>query len=132
MQRLLRPASIAVVGAARAQGTIGHQLLRNLLLGGFQGPVYPVNPTATFVASVPCWPSVEEIPGSVDLALIAVPAPKVAEVVEQCGRKGVGALVVISAGFAEAGSDGAETQREIVRLAHSYGMRELVPTASAS
>jgi acetate---CoA ligase (ADP-forming) len=127
IERLLRPASIAVIGAARSPGTIGHQLLRNLLLSGFQGPVYPVNPAATSVASVPCWPSVEEIPGPVDLALIAVPAARVAEVVSECGSKGVGALVVISAGFAEAGNDGARSQREITRLAHSYGMRIVGP-----
>jgi acetyl coenzyme A synthetase (ADP forming)-like protein len=127
IERLLRPASIAVIGAARAQGTVGHQLLRNLLQGGFQGPVYPVNPAATSVASVPCWPNVESIPGSVDLALIAVPADKVATVVHECGRKGVGALVVISAGFAETGTDGAQRQREITRLAHSYGMRIVGP-----
>ena len=128
IERLLRPSSIAVIGAARSPGTIGHQLLRNLLLGGFEGPVYPVNPSATSVASVPCWPSVEAIPGPVDLALIAVPAHKVGEVVDECGRKSVGALVVISAGFAEAGCpDGARSQREITRLAHSYGMRIVGP-----
>jgi acetyl coenzyme A synthetase (ADP forming)-like protein len=127
MQRLLRPASVAVIGASRARGTIGHQLLRNLLLSGFQGPVYPVNPATAYVASVPCWPTVEAIPGPVDLALIAVPAARVAGVVEECGRKGVGALVVITAGFAEAGADGARNQREITRLAHSYGMRIVGP-----
>ena len=127
MQRLLRPASVAVIGASRTRGTIGHQLLRNLLLSGFQGPVYPVNPATSYVASVPCWPAVEAIPGPVDLALIAVPAASVAAIVEECGRKGVGALVVITAGFAEAGDDGARSQREITRLAHSYGMRLLGP-----
>jgi len=127
MERLLRPRSIAVVGAARARGTIGHQLLRNLLRGGFEGPVYPVNPSASHVASVPCWPSVEAISEPVDLALIAVPAAKVSDVIAECGRKGVGALVVISAGFAEADASGAETQREMTRLAHAYGMRVVGP-----
>ncbi len=127
MERLLRPRSIAVIGAARAVGTIGHQLLQNLLSGGFEGTVYPVNPAATHVASVPCWPSVGAIPEPVDLAVIAVPAAKVETVVEDCGRKGVGALVVISAGFAEIGTDGARLQHELVRLAHSYGMRMLGP-----
>jgi acetyl coenzyme A synthetase (ADP forming)-like protein len=125
--RVLHPSSIAVVGAARGKGTIGHQLLRNLLAGGFEGPVYPVNPSATAVAGVPCWPDVASIPGPVDLAVIAVPAAAVASVVEDCGRKGVGALVVISAGFAEAGEAGRSTQRDIIRLAHSYGMRVVGP-----
>jgi acetate---CoA ligase (ADP-forming) len=127
IERLLRPGSVAVVGAARARGTIGHQLLRNLVSGGFEGPVYPVNPAATHVASIPCWPSVESIPGQVDLALIAVPAARVASVVEECGRKGVGALVVISAGFAETGAEGHSRQDEVIRLAHSYGMRVVGP-----
>jgi predicted CoA-binding protein/GNAT superfamily N-acetyltransferase len=95
MGRLLRPTSIAVIGASRTSGTIGHQLLRNLLSSGFEGPVYPVNPSAQSVASVQCWPSVEEIPGAVDLAVVAVPAAGVVDVVEQCGRKGVGALAMV-------------------------------------
>ncbi|HZU80899.1 MAG TPA: GNAT family N-acetyltransferase [Acidimicrobiales bacterium] len=127
MARLLRPTSIAVVGAARRAGTIGHQLLRNLLAAGFAGPVYPVNPSASSVAGVPCWPDVASIPGTVDLAVVAVPAPVVSSVVEECGRKGVGSLVVISAGFAEAGAGGRDEQRAVTRLAHSYGMRLVGP-----
>ncbi len=127
MARLLQPASIAVVGAARHSGTIGHELLRNLLEGGFRGPLYAVNPSATTVAGVPSWPTVAAVPGPVDLALIAVPAASVEAVVEDCGRKGVGALVVISAGFAEVGRKGLGSQRDVTRLAHSYGMRLVGP-----
>jgi acetate---CoA ligase (ADP-forming) len=127
IDRLLRPSSIAVIGASRKPETIGHQLLRNLLSSRFEGPVYPVNPNAEHVASVPCWQSVAEVPGPVDLAVVAVPAANVAEVVEQCGHKGVGALVVISAGFAETGGEGLQRQHEITRLAHSYGMRVVGP-----
>jgi len=127
MARVLRPRSIAVVGASRAPGTIGHQLLRNLVAGGFAGPVYPVNPAATSVASMPCWPTVRAVPGDVDLAVVAVPAAAVPSVVEDCGAKGVGALVVISAGFAEAGGEGAVAQHELVRMAHVAGMRVVGP-----
>lgn len=127
MARLLQPRSVAVVGAARRPGTIGHELLRNLLTGGFQGPIYAVNPSATSVAGVPCWPSVAAVPAPVDLALVAVPAAAVASVVEDCGRAGVGALVVISAGFAETGGEGGATQHEITALAHSHGMRLVGP-----
>jgi acetyl coenzyme A synthetase (ADP forming)-like protein len=127
MSRLLRPTSIAVVGASRDEGTIGHQLVANLLAGGFQGPVYPVNPKASYVASIPAWPGVEEVPGPVDLAVVAVPAEAVPAVVEACGRKGVGALVIISAGFAEVGADGAQRQGTLVRLAHAQGMRLVGP-----
>ena len=74
MQRLLRPRSVAVIGASRSPGTVGHELVRNLVSGGFQGPVYPVNPTASHIASLPCFASIDEIPGEVDLAIVAVPA----------------------------------------------------------
>lgn len=127
MQHLLRPRSIAVIGASRTRGTVGHELVRNLLSGDFQGPVYPVNPTATHIVSLPCFPSIEAVPGDVDLAVVAVPAKSVAEVVEACGRKGVGALVVVSSHFAEDGAEGAQLEKEVARLAHSYGMRMVGP-----
>jgi acetyl coenzyme A synthetase (ADP forming)-like protein len=127
MARVLRPSSIAVVGASRRPGTIGHELLRNLLAGNFQGPVYAVNPTAASVAGVPAWPDVGSVPGPVDLAVICVPAPAVAEVVRDCGEHRTGALVVITAGFAEVGAEGRDSQAEITRLAHAYGMRLVGP-----
>jgi acetyl coenzyme A synthetase (ADP forming)-like protein len=127
MRRLLRPKSIAVIGASRRPGTIGHELVRNLVGTGFQGPVYPVNPLADHVASVPCWPAVGAVPEPVDLAVIAVPARAVADVVEECGRAGVGALVVVSSGFAESGRAGEVSQARCVRLVHDYGMRMVGP-----
>ena len=127
MERLLRPRSVAVIGASRTRGTVGHELVRNLLNGDFQGPVYPVNPTATHIASLPCFPDIEAVPGEVDLALVAVAAKLVPEVVAGCGRKGVGALVVVSSHFAEDGAAGAKLEREVARLAHSYGMRVVGP-----
>ncbi len=96
--RLLRPRSVAVVGASREVGTAGHELVANLLAGGFQGPVHPVNEATTHVHSVPAYASIGDVPGEIDLALVAVPADRLAEVVEQCGRKGVGALVVLTDG----------------------------------
>ncbi len=127
MEGLLRPRSVAVIGAARTAGTVGHELVRNLVAGGFQGPVYPVNPTATYVASLPCFPTVTDVPGDVDLAIVAVPARAVPAVVEECGRKGVGGLVVVSSHFAEDGPQGVALEREAARLAHSYGMRMVGP-----
>ncbi len=127
MQRLLRPRSVAVIGASRSPGTVGHELVRNLVTGGFQGPVYPVNPTASHVASLPCFPSIDQIPGEVDLAIVAVPAHSVPDIVDQCGRKGVGGLVIVSSHFAEDGPEGAALEREVARLAHSYGMRVVGP-----
>ena len=127
MRRLLEPRAIAVVGAGRRRGGIGHELLRNLLAGGFNGPVYPVNPAAAHVASVPSWPTVASIPGAVDLAVVAVPSGAVADVVEACGRKGVASLVVITAGYAEAGEEGGAAQEHMARLAHRHGMRMVGP-----
>jgi acetyl coenzyme A synthetase (ADP forming)-like protein len=127
MRRMLEPRSIAVVGAGRRPGTIGHELLRNLLASGFNGSVYPVNPSADHVASLPCWPSVDAVPGEVDLAVIAVPERAVAAAVEDCGAKGVSSLVVITAGFAEAGDEGARRQRAVTALAHRHGMRIVGP-----
>lgn len=127
IERLLRPRSIAVIGASRQPGTVGHELLRNLVAGGFTGPVYPVNPEAVSVASLPAWPTIESIPGPVDVAVIAVPADAVQAVAESCGRAGVGGLVVISAGFAETGAAGSAAQAMLTRTAHHYGMRLIGP-----
>jgi acetyl coenzyme A synthetase (ADP forming)-like protein len=127
MQRLLRPRSIAVIGASRSPGTVGHELVRNLVAGGFQGPVYPVNPTAAHIASLPCFATIDAIPGAIDLAIVAVPARAVVEVIEACGHKGVGGLVVVSSHFAEDGAEGAALERQAARLAHAYGMRMVGP-----
>jgi acetyl coenzyme A synthetase (ADP forming)-like protein len=123
--RLLTPKSVAVVGASRNPATVGHQALRNLLAGGFAGPVYPINPGAECVADVKAYPSVLDVPGAVDLAVIAVPAAAVIEVVHQCAAKGVTGLVVLSAGFGEVGELAAQTQ--LRDLARRNGMRLVGP-----
>lgn len=129
VRRLLAPRSIAVIGASRRYEAIGHQMLRRLIDGGFQGPVYPVNPEARSVSSVRAYPSVLDVPDKVDLAIICVPAEQVREVVVECARKHVLGLVIISAGFSEAGAEGAELEREIVELAHRHGMRVVGPNS---
>jgi acetyl coenzyme A synthetase (ADP forming)-like protein len=127
IERLLRPQSIAVVGASQHRGTIGHEIFRNLLNGGFNGPAYPVHPTARHIASVPAYASVSAIPDPVDLAVIVVPAEQVPGVIQECGAKGVRGLVVISAGFAETGTSGAAAQRKLVATARGAGMRMVGP-----
>jgi acetyl coenzyme A synthetase (ADP forming)-like protein len=126
IHRLLRPGSIAVVGASREPGSIGHGVFRNLIDGEFTGPVYPVNPHAGSVAGVRAYPSVGAIPDTVDLAIVATPAPTVLDVVEECAAAGVGGLVVISAGFAEV-AGGREREREVVARARRNGMRVIGP-----
>lgn len=125
--RLLAPRSVAVIGASRDPATVGHQVLVNLLRGGFQGPVYPVNPAAEHVASVKAYPTVLDVPGPVDLAVIAVPASAAHGVVEQCAKKRVAGLVVLSAGFGELGAAGAAAQAELRELARRNGMRLVGP-----
>ncbi|UCE99935.1 MAG: class I tRNA ligase family protein, partial [Planctomycetota bacterium] len=96
---LFAPRSIAVVGTSRSKGSIGREILHNLVYYGFQGPVYPVNPKADFIHSMKAYPSVSAIPEPVDLAVIVVPKKFVFETVRECGEKGVRGIVVISAGF---------------------------------
>ncbi len=127
MRRFLAPRSVAVVGASRRRGTVGGELFHNLLACGFTGPVYPVNPNATAVQSVAAYPSVDNLPGPVDLAVLAVPAAQVAPVARACAARGVGALVVLSAGFAESGPEGAERQRELLEICRRSGMRLVGP-----
>ena len=125
IMRLLRPRSVAVIGASRDPSKIGHQVLKNILSSGFRGPVYPVNPNAREVLGLRCYASVLEVPGPVDLAVVCVPAPLVPGVVEECGRKGVAAVAVISSGFKEVGNEGLE--RELVEAARRHGVRLLGP-----
>lgn len=124
---IFRPRSVAVVGASRREGSIGRQVVANLIAGGFQGPVYPVNPKAEVVLSVPAYPSVAAIPGPVDLAVLVVPPDVVLRVAEQCGRKGVKGLVVITAGFREIGGVGVRREERLRRIADRYGMRVVGP-----
>jgi acetyl coenzyme A synthetase (ADP forming)-like protein len=127
LKLFFNPRAVAVIGASRRRGTIGGEIFHNLLSYGFQGPVYPVNPSAEVVQSVLAYSSVETIPRPVDLAIIVVPAAHVIEAAMACGRKGVKALVVISAGFSETGKEGQARQAELVRVCRSAGMRLIGP-----
>ncbi len=127
LEPLLRPRSVAVIGASRRRDAIGGAILHNLLEMGFQGPVYPVNPSATFVQSVQAYPDVCSIPGPVDLAVIVVPAAQVLDAAEACGAKGVKALVVISAGFKEVGPEGMKREEALRATVRRHGMRLVGP-----
>ena len=129
VQRLLRPGSVAVVGASREPGAPGHEVLRSLLAHGFEGPVFPVNPAAAHVSGVRAYADVRDIPDPVDLAVVAVPAPEVADVVRACSDKDVRGLVVVSGGFADGGPEGRARLEEVVRLARDGGMRLIGPNA---
>ncbi|GAA3430037.1 bifunctional acetate--CoA ligase family protein/GNAT family N-acetyltransferase [Streptosporangium sandarakinum] len=127
IKRLLSPGSVAVVGAGREPGGVGQTVLRNLLAADFTGPVYPVHREARAVAGVRAYPSVTAIDGEVDLAVLAVPAEGVIEVVKECAEKGVRGLIVVSSGFGETGPEGRARQDELVRIARAYGLRVVGP-----
>ncbi|MBE7323145.1 GNAT family N-acetyltransferase [Nocardioides sp. Y6] len=127
IDRFFNPRSVAVIGASRRQDTIGQTLVRNLVLGDFSGTVHAVNPSADAVSGLPAYASVADIPGDVDVAIVAVPAEAVQDVVLDCAAKGVHGLVVISSGFAETGEEGRRRQRQLVGLSRSYGLRLIGP-----
>jgi acyl-CoA synthetase (NDP forming)/RimJ/RimL family protein N-acetyltransferase len=129
IHRFFHPQSVAVVGASRRQDTIGQALVRNLVTGDFTGRVYAVNPSARAVSGLPTYASVSEIQDDVDVAIVAVPAEAVEDVVLDCAAKGVHGLVVISSGFAETGEEGRQRQRRLVGLSRSYGVRLIGPNA---
>ena len=123
----IAPRSVAVIGASRERDTVGGQIFHNLLDAGFEGTAYPVNREADVVQSVRAYRSVAEIPAPIDLAVIAVPAAAVIDVVRECAGQGVPTVVVISAGFAEVGAEGAERQRELLEVCRQGGMRLVGP-----
>ncbi|MEU2347965.1 GNAT family N-acetyltransferase [Modestobacter sp. NPDC049651] len=125
--RLLTPGSVAVVGASNDRTKVGYAVLHDLLEYGFAGPIYPVNPAVRHVRGVPAHASIEAIPDDVDLAVLAVPADEVPEVVAACRRKNVRGLVVISGGFGETGPEGRAAERELVASARASGMRVVGP-----
>ncbi|GGQ16054.1 hypothetical protein GCM10010266_44090 [Streptomyces griseomycini] len=133
VQRLLAPGSVAVVGAGRTPGGVGRSILGNIRDAGFTGRLYAVNRALPEgwkeLDGVPAFRSVRDVDGPVDLAVVAVPAERVPEVVTECGEHGVQGLVVVSAGYAESGPDGRERQRALVRQARTYGMRIIGPNA---
>ncbi len=127
VRRFLEPRSAAVIGASRERATVGGQLFHNLIEAGFEGVASPVNPAAEVVQSVRAYASVAEVPSPVDLAVVAVPAAAVIDVARECAAAGVAAIVVVSAGFAETGEEGAARQRELAAVCREAGMRLVGP-----
>jgi acyl-CoA synthetase (NDP forming)/GNAT superfamily N-acetyltransferase len=121
LQPLLRPGSVAVIGAGRRPGTVGRAILDNLLAAGFTGELYPVNPTADEIAGLRCYPSVADLPQAPDLAVLAVPAGSVPQVAEQCGERGIRALLVVSSGLS------GEPGRALHDACRRHGIRMVGP-----
>ena len=124
---LFRPRSVAVIGASRHRGSIAGEVFHNLISRGFPGPVYPVNPSTRAVQSVRAYASIADVPDAVDLAVVVVPHAAVLEAVAACVEQGVRGLVVVTAGFAEMGTEGKRLQDELVHMVRSHGIRMLGP-----
>ncbi|MFB9070735.1 GNAT family N-acetyltransferase [Citricoccus parietis] len=127
---LLAPEAVAVIGASRQWGSVGFALLQNIIEGGYTGPVYGINPEALEVAGMISRASLAEVPGPVDLAVIAVPEAEVPAVVQDCARHGVKGLLVVTTGYADAGQEGLVRQRALVRQARANGMRVIGPASA--
>jgi len=125
MRRTMNPRSIAVVGASAEEGKIGYSIVRNLIDGGYQGALYPVNPRATEIQGLKAFPSIGDIPGEVDVAVFAIPARLVAGAVEEAGKKGVAAAILIPSGFAEVGEK--QLQDDMVEVARRNNIRVMGP-----
>ena len=123
LDALFNPRSVAIIGASRTPGKVGHVLTRNVLESGYPGDIIPINPNAEEILGLKAYPSVLDVPGEIDLAVVSIPADYVLGVADECGRKGVKALVVITAGFKETGHEGAVLERQLAEVGEKYGMR---------
>lgn len=121
------PKSLAVIGASNTPGKIGNALLSNLIGSGYRGKIYPINPKEKEILGLPCFASLAEAPGDIDMAIFCIPARMALETAEECGKKGIKNLVVITAGFKEIGRTGAELEKEFMSVCDRYGMRVLGP-----
>jgi len=130
VDQLFTPGAVAVFGASDSGDSIGGQVFRNLLAGGFRGHSYAINPKYEQVAGQPCYPNLVALDKHVDLALIATPADRVAEILDQCGGFGVRAAVVYSAGFGERGERGIALEDRLVEAARRNRIRMLGPNSS--
>jgi len=121
------PRSIAVVGASRREGKVGHEILANLLAGGYEGEIIPINPKADEIENLPCRADLKALDRAPDLVIVVVPAPAVPDVIRDCGRLGVKYAIVITSGFKESGPEGERLERKVAQLARDGGIRLLGP-----
>ncbi len=127
LDRIINPQSIAVIGASDKEGSVGYALARNLVQGGFQGGIHLVALRAEKILGLPTYSSIREVPGPIDLALIATPAPSVPEVVRECGEARVKGAVIVSAGFKETGAAGKALEEVVLDIAREHGVRVVGP-----
>ncbi len=126
LKKLFNPASVALIGATDKEGKVGNVLLKNLL-SSFQGKIFPINPKKASIYEIPCYPSVKDVPERIDLAIIAVPAKAVPDVLKDCGVKGIPFVIIITAGFRETGEDGYILEQRLIEIAKNYNIRVVGP-----
>jgi acetyl coenzyme A synthetase (ADP forming)-like protein len=129
LNAFFEPASVAVIGASTDPTKLGYSVLLNLVEGGYvqYGQVYPINPKAEKILNLKAYPSVLDVPGPIDLAVVVIPHKFVPAALKECGEKGIPAVIIITAGFREAGMEGLERERELVQIAREYGIRLIGP-----
>ncbi|NLS76796.1 MAG: acetate--CoA ligase [Chloroflexi bacterium] len=127
LDMFFNPQSVALVGASRDETKLGYAILNNLIHDGYQGKIYPINPKAEDILGLKSYASVSDVPGPIDTVLIVIPGRFVAPVLKECGEKGVKGAIIISAGFREAGQEGAQLEKELVAIAKQYGIRLVGP-----
>jgi acetyl coenzyme A synthetase (ADP forming)-like protein len=125
MNRIMKPSAIAVIGASAEDGKIGNSVMKNLVNGGYQGEIYPINPKADAILDLKAFASIADVPGDIDVAVFAIPAKFVPQALEEAGAKGCAGAILIPSGFGETGNQ--ELQDEVVAIAHKHGMRILGP-----
>jgi acetyl coenzyme A synthetase (ADP forming)-like protein len=124
---LFKPSSIAVIGASRTPGKVGHEVLRNIVSSGFKGRIYPINPNASEILGLKCYPSVLHVEGDIDLCVVAVPAEVVPQIIEGIEEKKVKSLIILSAGFKESGLEGAKLENAVMKVCRKHKIRVLGP-----
>ncbi|MCC6194364.1 MAG: acetate--CoA ligase family protein [Burkholderiales bacterium] len=125
MNRIMKPEAVAVIGASGETGKIGNSVMKNLINGGYQGKIYPINPSADEIMGMKAYKSVKDVPGAIDVAVFAIPAKFVAAALVECGEKKIPGAVLIPSGFAETGN--VEGQKEIQEIGRKYGVRLMGP-----
>jgi len=127
LKNFFQPKSVAVIGASREPGKVGYVVVDNLVRYGYEGEIYPINPKADEILSLKAYPSVRDVEGEIDLAVVVVPAKFVLQIIEDCGAKKIDSVIIISAGFKESGSEGSALERQLAARTKELGMRVLGP-----
>jgi acetyltransferase len=127
LDAILRPKSVAVIGASTSPDKLGHEILKNILAGGYQGAVYPINPKADAILDLPCHANIKDLKEPPDLAVLIIPARFVPQAIQDCGEKGVQGAVIITGGFSEAGPEGEALQQQTAEIARNFGVRLIGP-----